>query len=126
MTVRSRRVPHRLSKCSLRTLLTVLAASCALVCSGCALYLNAAGPPFKPVEPNVLTVATAFLPASGFWQGSPPTGGFEAGLATALAHKLGLHRLAVVQVPFASLVSGHLHGADIALSQLTPTAQRER
>ena len=105
---------------------TVVAAACALVCSGCALDHNAAGPPFKPVKSGVLTVATAFLPAPGFWQGSPPTRGFEAGLAAALASKLGLHRVRVVQVPFASLVTGHLHGADIALSQLTPTSGRER
>jgi polar amino acid transport system substrate-binding protein len=71
-------------------------------------------------------VATAFLPAPGFWEGRPPTAGFEAGLAAALARRLGLHRVEVVQVPFASIVRGKLGGADIALSQLTPTAQRDQ
>jgi polar amino acid transport system substrate-binding protein len=74
----------------------------------------------------VLTVATAFLPAPGFWQGNPPTGGFEAGLAAALAHKLGLDRVHVVQVPFAQITSGRLADADLALSQLTPTKKREQ
>jgi polar amino acid transport system substrate-binding protein len=74
----------------------------------------------------VLKVATAFLPAPGFWEGRPPTGGFEARLAAALAHKLGLQRVEVVQVPFAEIVGGKLGGADIALSQLTPTKERER
>ena len=74
----------------------------------------------------MLTVATAFLPAPGFWEGNPPTQGFEAGLAQALAHHLGLERVAVVQVPFADLVAGQLRGADLALSQLSPTDKRER
>jgi hypothetical protein len=36
----------------------------------------------------------ASLPAPGFWEGHPPTGGFEARLARALANKLGLGRIA--------------------------------
>jgi ABC-type amino acid transport substrate-binding protein len=102
----------------------VTALSCALLfASSCASEENAAGTPFVPAKPGVLTVATAFLPAPGFWEGTPPTGGFEAQLASALAHHLGLDRVAVVQVPFASIVKGELHGADIALSQLTrPTS----
>lgn len=74
----------------------------------------------------MLTVATAFLPAPGFWEGRPPTAGFEAALAAALARRLGLERVAVEQVPFAALVAGRLDGADIALSQLSPTDERER
>jgi polar amino acid transport system substrate-binding protein len=97
----------------------VLAAS---ACSG----EGAAGSKFKPVTPGRLTVATAFLPAPGFWEGTPPTNGFEATLAAALAHRLGLDRVKVVQVPFASIIRGHLGGADMALSQLTPTKERER
>jgi polar amino acid transport system substrate-binding protein len=72
-----------------------------------------------------LTVATAFLPAPGFWEGTPPTNGFEARLALALAQHLGLQRVEVVQVPFAKIITGHLGGADIAMSQLTPTKERE-
>ena len=105
--------------------------ACVLTCaalftSGCAEIKNAAGSSFSPAKPGVLTVATAFLPAPGFWQGRPPTKGFEAGLAAALAHRFGLSRVHVVQVPFAAIVSGRLHGADMALSQLTPTSERKK
>jgi polar amino acid transport system substrate-binding protein len=88
---------------------------------------SAAGSRFQPVRPGVLTVATAFLPAPGFWEGRPPTSeGFEAGLAHALADQLGVESVKVVQVPFASIVAGKLGGADLALSQLTPTDEREK
>jgi polar amino acid transport system substrate-binding protein len=86
---------------------------------------SAAGWTFVPGHRGVLTVATALIPEPGFWQGRPPTEGFEAGLAAALAQKLGLHRVKVVQVPFAQIVAGRLDGADLALSQLTPTAKRK-
>jgi ABC-type amino acid transport substrate-binding protein len=98
----------------------------ALVCCGCSARESAAGASFESRTPGVLRVATAFLPAPGFWEGHPPTGGFEARLARALAHKLGLGRIAVVQVPFAQIIQGKLHGADIALSQLTPTDERRK
>jgi polar amino acid transport system substrate-binding protein len=101
----------------------VLAALTVAACSG---GRSAAGSSFEPAKPGVLTVATAFLPAPGFWKGNPPTAGFEAGLAAELARHLELDRVEVVQVPFAAIVSGQLRGADLALSQLTPTAHRER
>jgi polar amino acid transport system substrate-binding protein len=97
----------------------------ALVASGCG-DEGAAGTSFHPAKPGVLKVATAFLPAPGFWEGTPPTKGFEAALAADLAHRLGLDRVEVVQVPFADIVRGHLEGADLALSQTTPTEERER
>jgi polar amino acid transport system substrate-binding protein len=112
---------------SLTRLLLAAGVACATIAtSACASDQGAAGAQFKPARPGVLTVATAFLPAPGFWQGDPPTRGFEAGLARALADHLGLERVVVVQVPFAAIVTGQLHGADIALSQLTPTDERER
>jgi polar amino acid transport system substrate-binding protein len=87
---------------------------------------GAAGPDFESENPGVLKVATAFLPAPGFWEGRPPTRGFEAALAQELASWLGLDRVEVVQVPFAEIVDGELGGADLALSQLTPTEKREQ
>jgi polar amino acid transport system substrate-binding protein len=102
-----------------------LAICVVLLVAACGGGGNSEGTPFQPRTPGVLTVATAFVPAPGFWEGSPPTKGFEAGLAAALAHRLGLARVRVVQVPFASIVAGRLHGADLALSQLTPTSERE-
>jgi polar amino acid transport system substrate-binding protein len=98
----------------------------ALTLAACAGGRTAAGTSFEAGQPGVLTVATAFITAPGFWEGSPPTAGFEAGLAAALARRLGLDRVRAVQVPFAAIVKGDLGGADIALSQLTPTAERER
>lgn len=98
----------------------------ALLASACGGEEGAAGSSFEPVKPGVLKVATAFLPAPGFWEGTPPTKGFEAALAVDLAHRLGLDRIEVVQVPFAEIVSGNLGGADLALSQTTPTEEREK
>jgi ABC-type amino acid transport substrate-binding protein len=103
--------------------LLVVVVPCLAACSS---DLGAAGPSFKPLRPGVLTVATAFLPEPGFWEGTPPVDGFEARLAAALARKLGLHRVKVVQVPFATILRGQLGGADLALSQMTPTSERER
>jgi ABC-type amino acid transport substrate-binding protein len=97
-----------------------------LALSACASDRSAAGSSFQPAEPGVLTVATAFLPTPGFWEGSPPKSGFEAGLAAALARRFGLDRVEVVQVPFAAIIGGTFDGADLALSQMTPTAQRGR
>lgn len=72
-------------------------------------------------------MATATVPAAGFWEGpaDSPTGGLEHGLARALAERFGLDDLKVLQVPFETLVRGDLAGADLALSQLTPTEARE-
>lgn len=94
--------------------------------SACAAEEGAAGSSFEPAKPNVLTVATAFLSAPGFWEGDPPTSGFEAELASELARELDLDRVELVQVSFAKIVHGELGGADLALSQLTPTKEREK
>ena len=96
-----------------------------VVASACSGSQGAAGAGFQSAKPGVLTVATAFLPAPGFWEGRPPASGFEARLAAALAKQLGLDRVKVVQQPFAEIVAGKLEGADLAISQLTPTAERE-
>jgi polar amino acid transport system substrate-binding protein len=101
-------------------------AAVGLLLSGCGFGNAAAGAPFVPKKPGVLTVATSFLPAPGFWYGPDAKDGFEAGLARALAGKLGLKSVRVVQVPFARLTTGHLDGADIGLSQVTPTAERAK
>jgi polar amino acid transport system substrate-binding protein len=109
-----------------RVIFAMLLVATAVVVSGCAVQRGAAGAKFVPKEPGVLTVATAFIPAPGFWFGPGTKSGFEAGLALALAHKLGLERVKVVQVPFAAVVHGRLDGADLGLSQVTPTSERER
>ena len=104
----------------------LVAATVALAAPGCGGNQSAAGSKFQPATPGVLKVATAFLPAPGFWQDRGGTAGFEAALARELARHLGLRRVEVVQVPFGAITHGRLQGADIALSQLTPTKERER
>ena len=108
-----------------RSLFAAFLGCAVLSTAGCSGGQSAAGSSFEPATPGVLTVATAFLPAPGFWEGSPPYSGFEAGLAAALAKHLGLDHVAVVQAPFAAIVGGKLRGADLAISQLTPTKKRE-
>jgi polar amino acid transport system substrate-binding protein len=82
---------------------------------------------FAPVEDGVLTVGTN-LPAPGFWNGDDPSaidGGFEYGIATELAKRLGLDDgVEVVNVSFDALVAGQAQGFDLALSQVTITDER--
>ena len=98
----------------------LLLAACGVAPSG-----PAAGT-FTPAVPGVLTVATN-LPAPGFWEGpaAAPTGGFEYALAHELAERFDLGEVRAVDVAFADLVAGDLHGADLALAELTPTAARD-
>lgn len=94
--------------------------------AGCSSDSTSAGRRFRPAEDGVLTVATAYIPAPAFWMPNFQTyAGFEAGLAYALADRLDLAEVRVVQVPFADIVAGDLGGADLAISTLTPTAERE-
>lgn len=83
---------------------------------------------FTPVKPGVLTVATEKVPMTGFWLGTKerPTGGFEYGLAQAIAGQLGLDRVEIRTVPFGKMIAGDLGGADLGLRQLTPTPEREQ
>ena len=87
---------------------------------------------FEPTRAGTLTVAAAFLPSAGFWEGAAQgdgfaaSGGFEWELAVALAHRFGLGGATVVPVDFASLAAGDLGGADLGLSQFTPTAERRK
>ena len=94
---------------------------------GCGQGLGSAGT-FTPHTAGTLTVATAQIPDPGFWEGTAqkPTGGFEYGLARALSARFGLSRVKVIIVPFSKLTSGHLGGADLALSDITVTAERAK
>jgi polar amino acid transport system substrate-binding protein len=101
---------------------TALLAAVSLGCAG-----SAASGTFTPRVPGTLTVATAQIPDPGFWSGTPqhPEGGFEYGLARALAARFGLVAVKVIIVPFSRLTAGDLAGADLALSDMTVTAERE-
>jgi polar amino acid transport system substrate-binding protein len=109
---------------ALVAILTALALSIA----GCANSGNGADGSFSSRTPNTLTVATAQVPDPGFWTGTfaHPTGGFEYGIAQELAKRFGLAKVKVIDVPFHELVRGHLGGADLALSDITITEQREQ
>lgn len=104
-----------------------LAALCVALLAACG---REAAPPsagtFTPVTPDALTVAVDEIPRPGFWLGTAaaPTGGFEHGLARALATRLGLDELRVVTVPFARIVAGDLGGADVAISDVSVTDER--
>lgn len=96
-----------------------------LVTSSCAAAQDAAQPDFEPVTPGMLTVA-ATLPAPGFWPKDSAAnidGGFEWAIATELADQFDL-QLRVIDVPFESIVSGDLGGADLAMSQISVTGER--
>lgn len=80
---------------------------------------------FEPATDGVLHVATA-LPAAGFWEGDDPAavhGGFEWGLAEALADRFDL-RLEIVDLPFARIAGSDLGGADMAIAQVSITDAR--
>lgn len=83
---------------------------------------------FTPKTPGVLTVVTGAIPTMGFWEGTRvrPTGGFEYELARDMAKRFGLKRVRVRVEPFDRIIAGHLDGADMALSLLTPTSEREQ
>lgn len=109
---------------TLALVLGLLAAAALL--SACGSAGGGASGTFTPRVKDTLTVATAQIPDPGFWYGTfaHPTGGFEYGLARALADRFGLKRIALVDVPFHELVRGNLGGADLALSDITITEER--
>lgn len=72
-------------------------------------------------------MATERVPEPGFFEGTErePEGGFEFALAERLAERFGLGRVAVVVIAWEDIVAGELGGADLALSRITPTSERD-
>lgn len=105
----------------------LLVALAAGVLAGCGGTLGDAAGSFEASHPGTLTVVTQPLPTTGFWEGSGtrPTGGFEYGMALALAERLGLERVDVRTVPFSWIVTGRLSDADVGMALITPTEERE-
>ena len=83
---------------------------------------------FEPARAGTLTVMTQPLPTPGFWEGTGdrPTGGLEYGIARELARRLDLGRVVLRTEPFSRIVAGELGDADLALSLITPTTQRDK
>jgi polar amino acid transport system substrate-binding protein len=96
-----------------------------LVGPGCGEATKIAENTFEPASPGTVVVATS-LPSPGFWAGDDvgALDGFEWGLARALADELGLG-VSFRDVPFRDIVTGELHGADLALAQVSITNERE-
>jgi polar amino acid transport system substrate-binding protein len=85
---------------------------------------------FEPVKADTLTVATS-LPAPGFWDGpegdvDPDSlnGGYEYGMAEAMAKLAGLTNVEFKNVSFDALQAGQTSGFDVAFSQITITPER--
>jgi polar amino acid transport system substrate-binding protein len=99
-----------------------------------ALVVCAAAPaaaPITTVTPGQLTVGVS-LPSEGFEVGVAKgdqviyAQGFDVDLARALAKQLGLARVAFVQSQFGRLFSSGTKPWDVAIAQITITAQRQR
>ena len=111
------------------TLALAAALLAGVLCAGCgdSTGSKAAGT-FTPRTSGVLTVATEQVPSPGFWEGTPGhvTGGFSYELARHLATRFGLARVRVRVVPFDRIVAGELGDADLAMSLITPTEERDQ
>jgi polar amino acid transport system substrate-binding protein len=82
----------------------------------------------KPVKSGTLTVETT-LPAQGWWNGTTPESiksGYEYCMAANLANAAGLTSVTVKNVSFAQLVAGHTSDFDIALAEISITAERAK
>lgn len=80
------------------------------------------------VKAGQLTVGTE-LPAPPFFNGDDYDtlkDGFEYDLAAALARKVGLNSIKVVNMPFTGIVAGQKCPCDIAFSQITITDERKK
>lgn len=94
----------------------------------CELYGKRGEFKLNPVTPGVLTVQTN-LPAPGWWNGDTPEtikSGYEYCLAANIAHRAGLNQVKIVNVSFDALVAGQTKAFDLALSQVTITAERKK
>lgn len=82
----------------------------------------------KPVSSGTLTVETT-LPAQGWWNGTTPESiksGYEYCMAANLANMAGLKSVTVKNVSFDQLVAGRTNSFDIALAEISITAERAK
>ncbi len=81
-----------------------------------------------PTQSGTLTVETT-LPAQGWWNGTTPDSiksGYEYCMAANLANMAGLKSVTVKNVSFDQLVAGHTNDFDIALAEISITADRAK
>jgi len=82
----------------------------------------------KPAVADTLTVETT-LPAQGWWNGTTAESiqdGYEYCMAANLAYRAGLSKLTVRNVSFDALVAGKTQDFDMALAEISITAQRRK
>jgi polar amino acid transport system substrate-binding protein len=84
--------------------------------------------PMKPAIPGQITVEVN-LPAPGWWNGDTPESikdGYEYCMAANIAHRAGLDKVKVVNVAWDALVAGQTKNFDLALSEISITAERKK
>jgi polar amino acid transport system substrate-binding protein len=94
----------------------------------CELYGRKGQFEMTPAVAGQLTVEVN-LPAPGFWNGDTPDAikdGFEYCMAANIANRIGLDKVAVVNVAWDALVAGQTKNYDLALSQATITDERKK
>lgn len=84
--------------------------------------------PIKPAIAGQLTVEVN-LPAVGWWNGDTPDtikDGYEYCMAANIAHRAGLDKVKVKNVAWDALVAGQTKDFDLALSEISITAERAK
>lgn len=84
--------------------------------------------PMTPAVAGQLTVEVN-LPAPGWWNGDTPDtikDGYEYCMAANIAHRAGLDKVKVVNVAWDALVAGQTKNFDLALSEISITAERRK
>ncbi len=123
-----------ISSCGLAAALAVAAiatatqARAADMIGNCELYGEKGQLAMTPAIPGQLTVEVN-LPAPGFWNGDTPdtiADGFEYCMAANIANRLGLDKVAVVNVAWDALVAAQTKNYDLALSQASITDERKK
>jgi polar amino acid transport system substrate-binding protein len=82
----------------------------------------------NPVSSGTLTIETT-LPAQGWWNGTTPSSikdGYEYCMGAELANMAGLSSVTIKNVSFDQLVAGRTNTFDIALAEISITADRAK
>ena len=105
------------------------AASAANMIGNCELSgAKGAMPIAKPAKPGQLTVEVS-LPAPIWWNGDTPEAikdGMEYCIAAEIAWRAGYDKLEVVNVGWDPLIAGQTHDFDLAMSEISITAERQK